>query len=280
MKVFSYGGGVQSTAALVLAAQGKIDYQTFLFCNVGVKAENPDTLEYVDNVAKPFAEAHNIELIEIQRRWQKGERAGQVVDLYETLINPKSRTAGGIPIRLGSGAPGNRSCTVDFKIEVVDRWLKERGAKGNGAIVGLGISLDEYTRARTGIDPEKPWKTLAYPLLNEIQLPNRATPGITRQDCMNIIADASLPVPPKSSCYFCPFHTIHVWQEMRNKQPDLFKKACDLEDLMRKRSILLGKGDIWFTGKQKPLAMVTTDYVQGNLFEDDDQICDSGYCFM
>ena len=35
LKVFSYGGGVQSTAALVLAAQGKIDYQTFLFCNVG-----------------------------------------------------------------------------------------------------------------------------------------------------------------------------------------------------------------------------------------------------
>jgi hypothetical protein len=32
---FFLWGGVQSTAALVLASQGKIDYQTFLFCNVG-----------------------------------------------------------------------------------------------------------------------------------------------------------------------------------------------------------------------------------------------------
>ena len=37
--VFSCGGGVQSTACLVLAAQGKIPYQTFIFANVGDKAE-------------------------------------------------------------------------------------------------------------------------------------------------------------------------------------------------------------------------------------------------
>lgn len=41
MRVFSYGGGVQSTAALVLAAQGKIDYPTFLFCNVGDDSNIP-----------------------------------------------------------------------------------------------------------------------------------------------------------------------------------------------------------------------------------------------
>lgn len=35
LKAFSFDGGVQSTAALVLAAQGKPDYRTFLFCNVG-----------------------------------------------------------------------------------------------------------------------------------------------------------------------------------------------------------------------------------------------------
>jgi 3'-phosphoadenosine 5'-phosphosulfate sulfotransferase (PAPS reductase)/FAD synthetase len=47
IRVFSYGGGVQSTAALVLAAQGVIDYHTFLFANVGEDSENPDTLAYV-----------------------------------------------------------------------------------------------------------------------------------------------------------------------------------------------------------------------------------------
>src|SRR5258708_98613 len=46
LKVFSFGGGVQSVAALVLAAQGKIDYRHFVFCNVGDDSENPATLEY------------------------------------------------------------------------------------------------------------------------------------------------------------------------------------------------------------------------------------------
>ena len=31
IRVFSFGGGVQSVACLVLAAQGKIDYKTFVF---------------------------------------------------------------------------------------------------------------------------------------------------------------------------------------------------------------------------------------------------------
>ena len=43
LRVFSYGGGVQSTAALVLASQHKIDFKTFLFCNVGDDSENPAT---------------------------------------------------------------------------------------------------------------------------------------------------------------------------------------------------------------------------------------------
>src|SRR5690348_2960939 len=55
LKIFSYGGGVQSTAALVLAAQGRLDYRTFVFCHVGADSENPETLSYVCEVARPFA---------------------------------------------------------------------------------------------------------------------------------------------------------------------------------------------------------------------------------
>lgn len=40
----SYGGGVQSTALLVLAAQRRIDYPLFLFANVGDDSENPATV--------------------------------------------------------------------------------------------------------------------------------------------------------------------------------------------------------------------------------------------
>ena len=42
MRVISYGGGVQSTALVVLAAQGKIGHvDAALFANVGDDSEHP-----------------------------------------------------------------------------------------------------------------------------------------------------------------------------------------------------------------------------------------------
>lgn len=262
IKVFSYGGGVQSTAALVLAAQGKIDYSTFLFCNVGDDSENPESLCYVHEIALPYASANGIDLQELH-----ATRYGQPETLYGRLTRPESRSIG-IPVRMSNGAPGNRSCTKDFKIMLVARWLRAHGAtRENPATCGLGISLDEFQRARneSGIAYEK----LDYPLLKM---------RLTRQDCINIIHGAGLPVPPKSSCWFCPFRSLQSWQEMRRDQPELFQRACDLEEYINeKRTKGLQKDKVWLTRKLIPLAKATTSNVQPSLFEDD--ICESGYCW-
>lgn len=262
LKVFSYGGGVQSTAALVLAAQGKIDYQTFLFCNVGDDSEHPATLAYVRDVAMPYAAANDIELIKLHNT-----RFGEPETLYQRLTRPGSRSIG-IPVRMSNGAPGNRSCTFDFKINVVARWLRSHGAtKNNPATVALGISLDEFQRMRSdsGIAYEK----LTYPLVDM---------RLDRQDCTNIIAHAGLSVPPKSSCWYCPYHSLRVWQEMRQKEPALFEKAVALEQLINDRRATLGKDQVWLTDKLKPLAQATTELEQGSLFDDD--VCESGYCMV
>ena len=54
LRSISYGGGVQSTALLVLAAQKRIDFRTFLMANVGDDSENPGTLRYLEEYAKPM----------------------------------------------------------------------------------------------------------------------------------------------------------------------------------------------------------------------------------
>lgn len=265
LKVFSYGGGVQSTAALVLSAQARLDYRTFLFCNVGDDSEHPDTLKYVHEVAMPYAKAHGVELIEVQRTRQTGEKE----TIYQRLTRPGSRSIG-IPVRMSNGAPGNRACTGDFKIKVVAKWLRAHGAtKDDPAVVGLGISMDEWQRMRSdsGIAYEK----LAYPLIDL---------RMDRQDCINVISRASLPIPPKSSCWFCPFHRLQRWQEMRQKEPDLFKKACDLESFINEKRGLSPKDHVWLTRKLIPLALATTELEQNTLFSEDDDVCDSGYCFM
>lgn len=270
MRVFSYGGGVQSTAALVLAAQERLRYRTFLFCNVGDDSENPATIEYVNDVARPYAASHGVELIELR----KVLRTGQQDTLFQRLTKPGSKSIG-IPVRMnGSGAPGRRSCTADFKITVVDRWLREHGGK-SGSVVGLGISLDEIERMKPNSDPDTmAWKENAFPLIEEVNRP------LTRQDCMNVIASAGLPVPPKSSCYFCPFHKMSVWQEMRQDQPELFWKSVELEAFLNKRRASLGMDAVWFSGALKPLDQATHEYGQQGLFDEAFEGCESGYCMV
>lgn len=309
LRVFSFGGGVQSTAALVLAAQGKIDFKTFLFCNVGEDSENPATLTYVREHVRPYASSHGIELIELQ----KVLRSGEPVTLYQQLKRPGSKSIG-IPVRMsGSGAPGRRSCTADFKVLVVDKWLKERTARGYiqslkealilryalkkldkesvqgilstlnsfflenepAAQIGLGISLDEIERVKPNMDPDTiAWKENVFPLLDEVEKP------LSRQDCINIIASAGLPIPPKSSCWFCPYHKLSVWQEMRQDQPELFWKSVDLEKFLNERRAALGMDPVWFTRLLKPLDQATHEYGQRGLFDDALDTCESGYCMV
>ena len=112
MRAFSNGGGVQSTAALVLSAQGKIDFSTHLFANVGDDSENPDTLAYVRDIAMPYAEEHNIEFHEVQRR---GKTLLQHIETAQRSID--------IPMRFAHGRPGHRNCTSTYKIEVIHKAL-------------------------------------------------------------------------------------------------------------------------------------------------------------
>jgi hypothetical protein len=264
LRTFSYGGGVQSTAALVLAAQKKIDFPVFLFCNVGDDSEHPATLRYVREIAVPYAATQGVELHELRHV----RRDGTEETLYRKLTRESSRSTG-IPIYLeGAGAPARRSCTSEFKIRRMAVWQRRHGAtRAAPAITGLGISLDEFQRARTdsGIDTQ----VLEYPLIDM---------RLTRQDCMNIIERAGLPVPPKSSCWFCPFHRIPAWQKLKRETPELFDRAIALEQTLSNRSEMLGRGKVFLTRKLRPIDTVVGN--QTDMFDDADDACESGFCMV
>jgi hypothetical protein len=264
---FSFGGGVQSVTALVLAATDRLDFRTFLFANVGDDSEHPATLAYLETYAKPFAAAHGLELIELHRARRDGTRE----TLYGRLTKEGSRSLP-IPVRMSNGAPGTRSCTADFKIRVVGKWLKAHGATAqNPATVGIGISLDEIERANTR--RQEPHENIVYPLLER---------GIRRADCYRIITRAGLPVPPKSACWFCPLHRPSAWTDMRREEPDLFDRSCRLEALLIERRAALGKDPVYFTRYGKPLDRAIPGgqlTLLDALDSDDDALCDSGRCF-
>lgn len=249
-RVFSSGGGVQSTAALVLAAEGKINFPVFLFSNVGEDSENPDTLIYVREVAMPYAAKHGIEFHEIRR---PGET------LYQRTIHEERSIR--IPIRMKNGAPGQRTCTQQFKRSVIHGWL----GKGQHT-VGIGISMDEFQRMNT----DSGYKNIVneYPLIDL---------RLTRADCLGIIKAASLPQPPKSACWFCPFHNLAAWQEIRRTKPELFQKAIELEVLLNQKRQALGRDAVFLTSRGRPIDQVIGD--QPSLFEDEGS-CESGYCMV
>jgi 3'-phosphoadenosine 5'-phosphosulfate sulfotransferase (PAPS reductase)/FAD synthetase len=265
LSVMSYGGGVQSTAALVLAAQGVLPYRVFLFANVGHDSEHPDTLTYLNEVARPFAQAHGIELVELHRTMLRGPNRGQAVTLYQHLTRPGSRSIP-IPVRMTNGAPGTRSCTADYKIQVVARELRRRGATPTRpATVALGISTDELERARPGTDPRTLVQHRVYPLLDL---------GMNRADCAQVISTAGLPVPPKSACWFCPFHDHETWRRLKRRTPGLFARACQLETTLNQRRHHLGRDNVWLTRHARPLATVIDD----QLVLPGLDACDSGWC--
>jgi hypothetical protein len=261
--VFSCGGGVQSSACLVLAAQGRIPYRTFIFANVGDKAESPDTIAYINAVLKPYAAEHGIEWIDIQRR----RRDGTPVDLYEELHRPIRSID--IPIRVANGSPGNRNCTVEFKIKPIAKWIKRNAPN---CILGKGISTDEPHRATPA--RESDGYTSAYPL---IEL------GISRSNCLQIVADAGLPQPPKSACWFCPYKTTDGWTIMRREKPELFEASARLERFLNTKRAAMGKDAVYLSGrgasKALPLERVIPDQLGLQMeWIDEQDGCESGYC--
>jgi hypothetical protein len=238
-----------------------------LFANTGEDSEHPDTIRYVREVARPYADRQGLELVELQKRRRDGS-----LDTLRQRIR-RGRTTVPIPMRMPeSGAPGNRTCTDEFKIRVCAKELKARGAtEAKPARIGLGITTDEYQRIRTPVDPRQPALYREYPLVFDLAL--------NRQDCINVIVEAGLPVPPKSACFFCPFHGIEQWRQLRRTRRDLFDEACAIEREMQERRAALGRDPVWLTDQGQrwslPLARLLT---HDQMTLDDETACESGFC--
>lgn len=224
MEIISYGGGVQTTALAILNAIGNVEPRAShaVFADPG--SEMPGT--YTN--------------IEVMHDWLGG-RGIELVTVYhpemglEEWVREKSTV---IPIRFEGGI-GRRQCTSKWKIDPVQRWLREQGAETAG--VQLGISMDEYHRMKPS---RAQWVTNRFPLIDL---------GLSRQDCLNIIREHGLPVPPPSACYFCPFHRTSTWQHLAVFEPDLFEQAADLEEAINQRRDYDQQEQVYLSSRLRPL---------------------------
>jgi len=267
MKCFSFGGGVQSMAVMVLSAQGKLDYTDFIFSNVGDDSENPDSIRYIAEIATPYAEMHDLKIHHVKRT----KKDGTSITLYEDCIGDNKNIP--IPVYLSGGGPAMRNCTSDWKVTVIEKWMRAHAGatKSDRKSLGVGISVDESHRMRTD-DPERePYLFKEYPLIDL---------RLTRNDCQRIIIDAGIPLAPKSSCWFCPFKKMSEWSQMRSDHPELYEKALHLEERINEKRSVSGKDAAFLSTAKKPLRGAVA-YPTESMFTDPDEDmyhCESGYC--
>ena len=271
-RFISYGGGVQSTAMVVLATQGRISgVEAALFSNVGDDSENPVTNKYVREVITPWAAERGLPVLELHRTLKTGETQ----TLWQRIMDyDGDKLREPIPVYGWSGAPMSRSCTADHKIKVLAKYTKSVVPKEEWPIeMCIGISTDEIQRANKGKNEK--WEERIYPLLDL---------GFSRTDCVNVIKDAGLPVPPKSSCFFCPFHSVLAWSELRRDNPQLFERAAQLEDKLNERRDNRGMQRVFLTRKGQPIRQAISP-AEDTLFNTLDGVfndggCDEGYCWV
>lgn len=295
MRVISYGGGVQSTAMLMLAGLGRLPVDAVLFDNVGEDSEAPETLEYVREIAVPWAREHGVPVHELHKTKRDGST--------ETVLGRVKREGGRshvIPIKLSGGMQGGRSCTADFKVGVAGKWLQEHGAAPeNPATLYMGISLDEIERANRR--KAKPYERIEYPLLDLRWRRDHCSKFIREQrlsaehtthlrsvvddldwyvrDQLKATDCTMMPEPPKSACWFCPARPMDSWSTLAAERPERFEKVAALERWFIDREAAQGKPPVFFSNAGMPITDLVIPGVQLlPMLEQGDEACDSGWC--
>lgn len=258
-KVISLGAGVQSSTLLFMADKGLL-------------GERPDFAVFADTKDEPrevyewykYLQANSTIPIVMSTG---GTGKGLMADYLESIET--GNRASSIPFftRDENNTDGRvkgqlwRQCTYNYKIQVV--WKEIRNQLGykprqrfkDTVDMLIGISTDEYMRAKPS---NKPYVTHAHPLLDL---------DMSRADCLAWMKTNGYPQPPKSSCYYCPYHSDAAWIRMKNEQPEEFERACVIDEKIRNNPKLKSKS--YLHASRVPLREVEFKVKDGQ-FDDTD----------
>lgn len=213
--VASYGGGVNSTAMLIGMWQRGDKPNLILFADTG--GETPETMKYLDTFSR-WLQDRGFPAIRTVQKTTK--RAGRFRGANETLTLERMCLEQNV---LPSIAYGMKTCSLKFKREPQDEylwaWMRER----------IPVGPFERVVKLIGFDAGEPHRAIESP---DVRCANRYPLiewGWDRDECIEAIAEAGLCVPPKSSCFFCPNMEELEILTLRDRHPELLRRALALE---------------------------------------------------
>lgn len=188
--IAAWGAGVDSTAMIIeLAARGEPP-DVVLIADTG--SERPETEAYIP-IFRAWMDDQRIENHIVRYEPQRFKHWPPYHSLAENLLTNAT---------LPSVAFGRHSCSQKWKIAPQDRWTENWApaiaawACGDRVVKLIGYDCSpadnkRYAHREGHVDPRFDFR---YPLREW---------GWTREDCIACIRAAGLPVPVKSSCFFC-----------------------------------------------------------------------------
>jgi len=221
MIIVSYGGGTNSTAMLIGMRNKGINPDHIIFADTG--GERPHTYKALTVMNDWLKDAGFPELITVKT---------VNVTLEEMCIKNKCLPA----VAYG----GFKTCSQRFKIEPVDKYLnnwepaQQIWNDGRKITKAIGFDADEPQRAKAY---ESKKFTNWFPLLDW---------DWGRDECIEVIEKEGLPLPDKSSCFFCPNMKQSEIRELSFKYPDLAGRAIAMEENAELTNIKgLGRNWAW-----------------------------------
>lgn len=195
----SFGGGVDSTALLLLLTDQKEEFET-VFVNHG--GDYPKTYEYVD-----YLRDQGFTIIEVIPDVEGGYHT-----LYDYCWDREI-----IPFRR------YRWCSEKFKVVPFLNYIQ------TPCTCFLGFDAGEQRRAihRKPKHKKEHDMTYKYPLIDA---------KMDRNDCIDFIKEHGLDIPSKSGCFFCPFMKRIELRLLYLNHPELYEKAEKLELNCRARN--------------------------------------------
>ena len=219
MKVISLGAGVQSSTLFLMSCLGEIEKaDVAIFADT--QGEPPDVYTHLDYLSE-FGDKHGISVHRVTK--------GDLLADFMQFVEGSAKRATMLPLQTrnpDTGLPGGllgRQCTRDYKLYPIRAktraLLKERGE--TRAEMWIGISTDEINRMK---ESTVAFAKNRWPLI-ELRM--------SRQDCLAWYEGKAFPKPPRSACYYCPFHSNTEWQRIRDANPDLWSQAVEIDRKVR-----------------------------------------------
>lgn len=203
LQVLSLGGGVQSTALLLLVKGGRLPRPDIVI-HSDTGSEMPHT-EPVIEFCRDICNEMDLPFAIVSSNHGK---------LHEYYTSKQT-----VPVI------GVRSCTMNFKVLPQRRFIREIVGNKNGKLLAecwLGITTDEKRRK---IDSELKWIGNKFPLLDL---------DISRRMCNTLLERHNLDVK-KSGCFVCPYAGRKHFIKLRRTNPELFKICLDMEEAYQER---------------------------------------------